>query len=261
MYIPKKIKEIIGDVALNKDTVGMSNSSVFVLENMVLKAQSEDFEAKNEVKILSWLRGKLPVPDIIEHISENGCSYILMSKCQGKMACDDEYMKKPMLQARLLAETLNQLWSVNISICPCNWQLERKLLIASQNVENGSVDLDNTQPDTFGPGGFKDPEHLLYWLMDNQPTEELVLSHGDFCLPNIYFNDNTVSGLIDLGKCGIADKWTDIALCYRSLSNNFSGMYHGRSYSGFEPEMLFDGLGIRPDYERIRYYILLDELF
>lgn len=47
----------------------------------------------------------------------------------------------------------------------------------------------------------------------------------------------------------------DIALCYRSLKHNFSGVYSGIAYPGFEPEMLFDELEITPDYDKIHYYI------
>ena len=30
---------------------------------------------------------------------------------------------------------------------------------------------------------------------------------------------------------------------------------------GFQPEKLFDELGITPDWDKLRYYILLDEFF
>ncbi len=89
----------------------------------------------------------------------------------------------------------------------------------------------------------------------------LRLSHGDFCLPNLFFHQNRVSGYIDLGKTGIADKWCDIALCYRSLSHNYTGKYHNRDYGRFDDRLLFRELGIWPDWDKIRYYILLDELF
>ena len=51
-----------------------------------------------------------------------------------------------------------------------------------------------------------------------------------------------------------------IALCYRSLVHNFEGRYGGEVYEGFNANILFDELGIEPDWNKIRYYILLDEL-
>lgn len=170
-------------------------------------------------------------------------------------------MRNPLLQARLLSAGLRQLWSVDISACPADWRLREKLAAARYNVEHGLVDLENVEPDTFGENGFRDPEELLQWLYDNQPEEELVLSHGDYCLPNIFGMGEEPAGFIDLGRSGIADKWCDIALCYRSLSANYSGRYCGGIYSDYDDMLLFRELGIEPDWEKIRYYILLDELF
>ena len=53
----------------------------------------------------------------------------------------------------------------------------------------------------------------------------------------------------------------DIALCYRSLKHNFDGTYGGKVYEDFNPELLFEKLGIEPDWDKLKYYILLDELF
>ena len=64
-----------------------------------------------------------------------------------------------------------------------------------------------------------------------------------------------------LGKTGIGDKWNDIALCYRSLKHNFDGTYGGKVYAKFNPDMLFEKLAIKPNWEKINYYLLLDELF
>ena len=124
--------------------------------------------------------------------------------------------------------------------------------------------MENVEPDTFGEDGFRDPEELLAWLYENRPEEELVLSHGDYCLPNIFGRKDEITGFIDLGKTGIADKWCDIAICYRSLSHNYSGRYGQRFdvvCSEYDDRQLFRELGVEPDWEKIRYYILLDELF
>ncbi len=88
-----------------------------------------------------------------------------------------------------------------------------------------------------------------------------MLSHGDYCLPNIFGIQEKITGYIDLGKTGIADKWCDIALCYRSISHNYSGRYSKKTYSGYDDLLLFHELDIEPNWEKIRYYILLDELF
>ena len=80
-------------------------------------------------------------------------------------------------------------------------------------------------------------------------------------MPNIFLGDGQVSGFIDLSRAGAGDKWNDIALCYRSLKHNFSGMYGGKIYEDFNADKLFETLGIEPDWEKIKYFLLLDELF
>lgn len=260
--LPEKIRRLIADENYETDQIGMSEASVFLFEKKVLKVQEYNEEAENEYCMMQYLRNKLPIPLAYAHEVSKGKSYLLMSKCPGQMACSHEYMQDPAALCRLLADGLKRLWSIDISDCPSDQRLSRKLAMARYNVEHGLVDLDNVQPDTFGENGFQNPTALLQWLYENQPEEEPVLSHGDYCLPNIFGSSGEVTGYIDLGRTGIADKWCDIALCYRSLSDNYSGMYgHIATCSDFDASLLFHELGIAPDWEKIRYYILLDELF
>lgn len=262
MQIPESIHRLITDESYQTDDIGMSDSSVLIFEDKVLKIQKRSRESESEHRMMTWLRGRLPVPQALACETVGDTSYLLMSRIPGKMACDEEYMRSPARQVRLLAAGLKKLWSVDISGCPSDWSLDNKLAQAEYNVRNGLVDMDNVDPDTFGENGFQSPAALLRWLCENRPEEELVLSHGDYCLPNIFGNGDELCGCIDLGRTGIADKWCDIALCYRSLSHNFSGAYHGRqAYEGYDDRLLFRELGIEPDWEKIRYYILLDELF
>lgn len=262
MFLPEKIRNFIADEKFETDTVGMSEASVFVFEDKVLKVQEYTGEAENEYRMLRFLQGKLPVPLPYAHEVANGKSYLLMSKCRGQMSCSHAYMENPAVLCRLLADGLKKLWSIDVSDCPSDQSLSQKLAMAEYNIANGLVDLDNVEPDTFGENGFQNPAALLQWLHENKPDEELVLSHGDYCLPNIFGVHGEVSGFIDLGKTGIADKWCDIAICYRSLSHNYSGRYQKNiTYTDYDESRFFHELGIEPNWEKIRYYILLDELF
>lgn len=260
LYLPEKTAAMIGDEPYITDSTGMSEACVRIYEDKVLKVQPDNEEAENEYSMMQYLRGKIPVPAIYSYERADGKSYLVMSKCPGQMACSSGYMRNPAMLCKLLADGLKKLWSVDISDCPSDWRLEHKLACAEYNVNNGLVDTDNVEPDTFGDNGFKNPAELLHWLAHKMP-EEPVLSHGDYCLPNLFGLDGAVTGYIDLGRTGIADKWCDIALCYRSLSHNYSGKYGGINYPDYDEKLLFRELGIEPDWEKIRYYILLDELF
>ena len=261
MEIPGKIAELIGKKFGKQENIGLSGASVYIYDSMVLKVQNWNTAAETEYEMMRWLEGKLPVPHIIAHEKTNKLSFLLMRKCEGEMACSKYWLGQPQKLCRCLAEALQAFWSVDTTDCPSNCTLNDKLLQAEYNVANGLVDTENTQPDTYGDCGFKDPEALLYWLKENAPEEELVLSHGDFCLPNFLLKDDSLTGVIDLGRAGVADKWCDIALCYRSLKDNYNGRYDNIKKQGFSKSCLFESLGLKPDWDKIRYYILLDELF
>ena len=261
MNIPNKIREVIGDIPYSIDTTGMSNAKVIYFEDMVLKIEKQQKESDNEQIMMSWLSDKLPVPRVLCYEKHNGIRYLLMSRIKGKMSCSPELLENPMHLVKLLAEGLKMLWSVDISKCPFNNSVDNKLRQAEIRVRNNLCDMEDAEPTTYGAEGFESPEKLLQWLKENKPDEELVFSHGDYCLPNIIIKDDRISGFIDLGRSGIADRYQDIALCYRSLQHNYDGKYGGRVYEGFDASILFEELNIVPDWSKVKYFILLDELF
>ena len=260
MELPESIFRILKDREFEINTVGLSDSQVICFDDAVLKIEAAWEETETASVMLRWIQGRIPAPRILAEESKSGINYLLMSRLPGKMSCDEEYMRDPRRLVKMLAKALDMLWAVDISDCPVDQGLGRKLRQAEYRVRNGLVDLEKVEPGTFGEGGFRDPEDLLRWLRENCPEERAVLSHGDFCLPNIFFMGEEIAGYIDLGRCGVADPYQDIALCYRSLCHNFEGRY-GRAYPGFDPAMFFEALGIEPDWEKIRYYTLMDELF
>lgn len=261
IYIPDTIKSIIGDLKYDLDTVGLSQSQVLMFSDTVLKIEKYSKSADETVQMMKWLDGKIPVPKVLCHEVCGEYQYLLMSRTEGKMSCDKYYMERSDELLSLLAEALEMLWSIDIADCPRFRDLDTELKEARYRVENGLVDIERTEPETFGENGFASPSELLEWLENNKPEVEPVLSHGDFCLPNIFLNNDSISGFIDLGDSGIADKWRDISLCYRSLKHNFDGNFGGKVYNDFDPDMLFEKLNIEPDRDKLKYYILLDELF
>ena len=261
LHVPSKIKALIGDKSFTIDDVGMSGNQVLIFEDMVLKIEDDSLSVRKQVDMMQWLEGNVPVPQVLAYEVENEKSYLLMSRMGGEMSCDTYYLEHPQILLEALACGLKMLWEVDVRECPRSRDLDAVLKEAHVQVENHLVDLDNVEPETFGEGGFENLEQLLEWLESHRPSFEPVLSHGDFCLPNIFLENGTVKGFIDLGKTGVGDKWNDIALCYRSLKHNFDGTYGGIVYEDFNAEMLFEKLGIEPDWEKIKYYLLLDELF
>lgn len=81
------------------------------------------------------------------------------------------------------------------------------------------------------------------------PDVRIVVAHSDACAPDtILLPDGTVSGHVDLGELGIADRWADLAVCSWSPEWNFGPGLAGEFFAGYD---------IVPHAERIRYYRML----
>ena len=239
----------------------MSGSCITVYENSVLKIEDVTPYTEENIAAMEWLAQRIPSPKIIHHEVLDGKSYLLMSRIPGRMSCDPALLEQPQVVLDALADGLRLLWRTDPTGCPRDRTLPHLLKEARWRVENGLVDMDNVEPETFGPGGFESPVALLQWLESDPVPSVPVLAHGDYCLPNVFLLDGKFSGFVDMGDTGLGEKWRDIALCYRSLRHNYDGSYGGKVYPDFDPNALFDVLGLTPDWPQIKYHLLLDELF
>ena len=260
--LPKSISNKITGSTWTYDNIGMSDSTILLFDDMVLKIEKVSRSSEHERILLDWLNDVVPVPKIIASEIQGEYHFLLMSKLSGDMACSDNSLHNMEDTVKALAHGLKMLWQVDITNCPCSNMVSDKIIQAKYNIENDLVDMDDFNPETFTTEGFVDVPDLFNWLNNNRPTEDSVFSHGDFCLPNIFISGCETTGFIDWGNGGIADRWQDIALCVRSLQHNYMehGEYDEAQYQKYK-DLLFSELGILPDEEKIRYYILLDELF
>lgn len=257
MGLPPSIESLMQNQPYIPDTIGQSGASIRLYSDRVLKIQPQSEESDREVAIMTWLSGKLPVPEILHTETVDGTSYLLMSRLPGAMSCTPSLMQEPEKTVPILAQGLQMLWQVDVSDIPVQNTLEDKLRTAEYRVRQGLCDMENAEPGTYGPGGFSAPAQLLAWLWEHCPQGTPVFSHGDYCLPNVFIRNGGISGFLDLGRSGVCDPYQDIALCYRSLLRN----YEEYPVPDFRPDLLFEALEMEPDWEKIRYYILLDELF
>ncbi|OIJ27372.1 APH(3'') family aminoglycoside O-phosphotransferase [Nocardioides luteus] len=108
------------------------------------------------------------------------------------------------------------------------------------------------------------PARILAQLEDQLPQRqrqeetERVVCHGDLCLPNILIDPDTmgVTGLIDLGRLGVADPYADISLLLANARETWPDELTARQAD----DEFSDLYGIDLDQERQRFYLLLDPL-
>ena len=258
-HIPDPIAAVLGSQAGTMDELGKSRAQVVLFEDYVLKIRPENGWDTEDTKILRWFAGKVPVPQVAAHAVQDGMDWLLMTRINGKELCDPSVMEKPTLLLDCMAEALHALWAVPVENCPFERTVKANLANAEATILAGRFDASDSEPETFGPGGFENPMALLEWLKANLPPQDRVVTHGDFCLPNLFTDGKRFTGFIDVGNAGAGDRWQDLALGWRSLKHNCDGHY-GKVYPGINPDDLFRAAGVEKDEEKLRYYILLDEL-
>ncbi|WEX77162.1 aminoglycoside 3'-phosphotransferase [Sinorhizobium numidicum] len=254
--LPPRFRARLAGYSFEKDTLGQSASTVFLLKaegraRLVLKQERAGpfAELAQEAARLEWLAAKgLPCPRILAHEVHAERNWLMMEAVEGVDLASSPLA--PGQRITILAEALRRLHQLDIADCPFDRRLETSIAMAKARMEAGLVDeadfddvrLGRTAKDLFGELGARRPR-----------DEQLVVTHGDACLPNIIVQDDGVAGFIDCGRLGVADLHQDIALACRSIAYNLGNDW-------VQPFLNLCGLP-NPDPEKLFYYCLLDEFF
>ena len=203
-----------------------------------------------EKERLDWLQGQLPVPSIYAFASTRSYTYLLQSEIPGVIACDEIFAQDVPTLARLLAKGLRTIHQIDYTSCPFDQSNAYKIYQARRRVEMDLVDESLFDKQRQGMRA----DELFELLIESQPyEEELVFTHGDYCLPNILIDPShsEITGFIDWGRAGIADRYHDLALAVRSLSRNFAPDWEPFFWEAYGLENI--------NHAKIEFYQLLDE--
>lgn len=197
---------------------------------------------------MQWAAPHLPVPHVLAYGSDGEEEWLLTAGLPGVNAIDDSLRSDPPHLVPLLAEALRRLHALPVVHCPFDSRAETALRTAQNRVEAGLVTADDLHRDH----GKLTPAEALTQLTGLQPQhEDLVVCHGDYCLPNVLVSNGRVSGYVDLGKLGVADRWWDLAVATWSLTWNLG--------PGWE-ETFLEAYGVQRDPGKLAFYRLLYDL-
>lgn len=260
MKLPDKLKAIKLEHK-KAAPIGFSQDKVYIIDkgfngkDIVLKMSSRK-EVYEEGVNYQWLQNKIKVPKIYFNVQEDGMYYLVMEKLPGVMFQElfQQYDTKEVVE--LYAKLLKEFHAIDYHGLPYQHSLTDKLLEAKYNVEHHLVRTQYFEREFQG----KNAKHLYQRLCNIKVEEsDLVLCHGDVCMPNIIMDQKELSGFIDISGIGVLDRYYDIAIALRTLRYNFE-LYH----LDFNEEMISIfckcyGMEVL-DVQKLEYYILLDEL-
>jgi kanamycin kinase len=205
---------------------------------------------EGEAERLVWAAAYLPVPAVVAVEQVDGATILITEGLPGRDATDPRWRADlPALVSAYGRGLAAFHAAVEEEWCPFRFHLEAALEHVRHRVEAGLV-----EPARDFHKEFQDlsAEAALSVLEDTAPgTEDLVVCHGDYCPPNAVLTDGRVTGYVDLGELGVADRWWDIAVGGWSVVWNFGPEYE---------RLFYESYGVEAAPERIRFYRLLYDL-
>ena len=189
---------------------------VFFLKvrNTQLAPQEADLLA--EKTAISWLQGQLNVPEVVLFYVEGDTQYLLMTQVAGVSGVHREAMNDISNLIREFASGLREIHSIDIDSCPFDWRMERYVSWVEGLIEMGA--LDNQVPAGRTKSFLR--EELSRIKAGLPKEEDLVFTHGDYCLPNIILQNGHLPGFIDWGYAGIGDRYRDFVAADYTIRRN-----------------------------------------
>jgi len=248
-------------------TVGKSGAGVWRLDGdpplyakVAPRSDHPDagFDVASEADRLDWLGAQgIPAARVVDTGEKDGVAWLVSTAVPGRTAAEDWAVEDLGAVVDAVADFTRALHAVPVARCPFDRSLAVTVPHARYAAEHGLVDLEDLDDERSGWSAAR----LVSELGSALPgVEDLVVCHGDLCLPNVLLDPSTfeVTGLIDVGRLGVADRYADLALITRSLRAGDLNPRFGARFA----ERFLARYGEDPvDAARLEFYRLLDEFF
>lgn len=243
---PSWRKHLAGHTVLFQ-SIGESGAQVYRIGDVLfLKSEPIDAlaELPGEIERLRWLGDTgIPCPEVVDTTTYADRHWLLMSALPGRDLAQSPDIG-PIAACEIVAQALKTLHDLDPATCPFDHNVEHRIAEARARLDGGIFNGDD-------PAGGLAAYAMLF---STRPAhEDFVVTHGDACMPNFLARDGQLTGLIDCGRLGVADRYQDLALAARSIGRNY-----GRAYL----PAFFSAYGVdQPDEQKLAWYALLDEFF
>lgn len=205
--------------------------------------------AEAEAERTIWARDFLPVPRVLGHGLTRESTWLLTEGIDGVDATAAVFRKDVSGLVKRLAAGLRRLHRVPVEACPYRFTISEALHHVQRRLQTGQIDAArDLHPEFSDLTAEVAVERLIACAPD---AEDLVVCHGDYCVPNVLLRGTEIVGFVDLGELGVADRWWDLAVATWSLTWNFG--------PGYE-DLFIESYGAARDEDRVRFYRLLYDL-
>ena len=226
--------------------IGKSGATVFLVtrEDGVrwIEKSGRTSDVSVEAAVMKWYAGRLPVPAVLAVeaglLSMSALPQVTLTEAEIDCA------------VALTAEALHLIHSMPTEGCPFRADWATRLHQAGHRVRCGLIDEGDFDDVNLG----RTAADILAELQSLPPVQPMArFTHGDACLPNFLTQGGLLTGVVDLGRAGVAHPGQDWALALRSMRDNF-GSEAEQSLRKYVPQHC--------EYEALlRRFRLLDELF
>ncbi len=207
-------------------------------------------DLERECQILKWLENKVPVPKVVYYEQDEMIQYLLMTTVKG-MNMEEDYEKNQSIEQTIMlyANILKVIHQIDYHDCLIKVRDEDMLEDVHKRIQKGLV-FDNFDEEY----NYLTPLGLFQKLCDLQPKyHDFAFTHGDYCMDNLMVDNNECTGILDVGRGGMSDKYRDIALAIRSIKHDFHAQYI---------DLFLKTYGLsEPNWDKIEFYTIMDEFY